>query len=681
MVVLRRKSTSTKVDKLAPFTFHGMQFREKKGQAVGDCPLCGKEGHFFVSLKTGQWDCKVCGKKGNSYTFLSLLHKQSEKTLKEVKEPLQTLSKNRKLPSVAFRDHRLGSDGNGRIYLPVFSPENANSLVGLRVYDGPDTKVLSTSGTSLHLLRGHLLHKDQKEKRVYLCEGDWDTIALEYLRTKVAKDGLVVGVPGASIFKQEWLPLFKGKEVYLCFDNDNAGQDGQAHVADKLIGIASSVKTLLWPAVAEGYDLNDFVSERLQTPKAAWRELHGMFIDHKRGNARDDPEKPKRKIKIPSFQAVLKEFGKQIHLDDDMRDCIAITLAAGLSIQIPGDPVWLFIIGPPGAGKTLVLKSMSASPLCHFESNLKPHALVSGMRLDDGSDASLIPLLKDRVLILKDYTEIRSQSVQTQEEIYGVLRGAFDGHVKVSFGNGLVREYDPCRFAMIAGVTHEIHGDNRASLGERFLKCEFLGKEHDPSAHIRAAITGMDKRAKGEHKLHELVGDFLSQEVNLKKLPKVPDWVVDRLTALVQIVAYLRASVVYSKAGDLNYRPQAEIGTRLGIQLFKEAQSLAVLFQKRIVDKACYRLIEKIAFDTATGFHLDLIRVLMHHYPQPRTREDIALEAKLATSTANRKLQSLLELKAVTKDRVSKAGAGQPAYGYRVEKKIANLWKVARIGE
>src|SRR4051812_44704485 len=57
----------------APFECLGVSLSESSGVNVsGDCPFCGKEDHFYVNQKTGQWDCKSCGKEGNLFTFLKM---------------------------------------------------------------------------------------------------------------------------------------------------------------------------------------------------------------------------------------------------------------------------------------------------------------------------------------------------------------------------------------------------------------------------------------------------------------------------------------------------------------------------------------------------------------------------------------------------------------------------------
>lgn len=47
----------------------------RSGQYIADCPLCGKEQHFYISRKTQMWDCKKCHEYGSIYKLLRLLDK------------------------------------------------------------------------------------------------------------------------------------------------------------------------------------------------------------------------------------------------------------------------------------------------------------------------------------------------------------------------------------------------------------------------------------------------------------------------------------------------------------------------------------------------------------------------------------------------------------------------------
>jgi len=120
------------------------------------------------------------------------------------------------------------------------------------------------------------------EGAVWLCEGEWDAIALRWLlkKAEVKAKVVVLGIPGASTFKDEWGPLFAGRDVVVAYDADQAGMEGAAKVSDKLKGVARRLRWLHWPAdVKEGWDLRDFVLEAKQGKdwKKAWNRLLGRL--------------------------------------------------------------------------------------------------------------------------------------------------------------------------------------------------------------------------------------------------------------------------------------------------------------------------------------------------------------------------------------------------------------------
>jgi hypothetical protein len=42
---------------------------------ISDCPLCGKNGHFYIQRDTQLWDCKKCGEEGNIIKLLVAVNK------------------------------------------------------------------------------------------------------------------------------------------------------------------------------------------------------------------------------------------------------------------------------------------------------------------------------------------------------------------------------------------------------------------------------------------------------------------------------------------------------------------------------------------------------------------------------------------------------------------------------
>lgn len=430
-----------------------------------------------------------------------------------------------------------------------------------------------------------------------------------------------------------------------------------------------------------------------KTAAKVWKELTALFEPFKQTDAAKpssilSPEKTREEVrakpkKVPSFQTVVREFRRHIHLDKNMEQALAVTFAVALSIRLPGDPVWLFLVGPAGSGKTLLLRSLEDSEHCHYESKLTSQTLVSGWNPSDGSDPSLLNSILGKCLILKDYTEVLTMPQAAQEEMYGTFRGIYDGQVSRSYGNGVVRAYRG-HISMVAGVTHAIHGDSRASLGERFIKYEFIRDDHDSEVHIRAAINGMDSMADAERSLRGISSAFLDQTIDLNKLSQPPEWLVTRLVGLSQVISFLRANVSrHWRHETLIHRPVPEIGTRLAKQLVKLAQCLAIVFGMKTIDRRCYQIIEQVAFDTCAGWHLDIIRVLMSRYPKALNVYELAELAQMSPKSVGQKCNDLLDLKAVRceKEKKINAGRGQPKNLYAVSEILARYWKKAKIGQ
>src|SRR6185295_20396517 len=128
-------------------------------------------------------------------------------------------------------------------------------------------------------------------------------------------------------------------------------------------------------------------------------------------------------------------------------------------------------------------------------------------------EPSLIPRLNEKVLVIKDFTSILGMNDNDKEEIFSILRDAYDGFCGKVFGNGVERSYKS-RFTVIAAVTPSIYdlGPRHSALGERFLKF-MMGDNlhHDQEEEIISrAIENVDRDSKIRTELSLVTGTFLS---------------------------------------------------------------------------------------------------------------------------------------------------------------------------
>lgn len=959
-------------------------FVQRNGHHVTSCPFCETTKHFYINTETGQSDCKKCGWKGNTYSFLRKIHEGFIAASTPASH--KALAKLRRIADwKIFDDAEIASipDGDNGIiaYVPHFN--RAGSLVNLRRWNGPGTRLIPVSGLSLHLFGEEVFGPKDKETvfdanddLIVICEGEWDALSFSAAYRKLHsndfrftlsesltdagakhsyKNLYVVAVPGADVFKDEWVAYFKDKNVLIAYDRDNAGERGVAKVSEKLSSVAKKLYKLVWPTnLPEKYDISDYFHDSRDDHAKAFTDLAQFctpiyLAENGGGGGEVAPVVRERIFKSrPSFQTVLKEYRKVLHLDRDMEDGLAAMFAVILSNQLPGDPVWLFVVGPPGclsgetvvelnragksfkakledvvkmynggtrgnkkwdseiptfirsrdsdgmirlfpllraissgkkqlyrvttvsgevvdatldhrfltqdgwkelrniqlvdslfvekkpertvgrikktayrtveglryhpsmrkksslrfrlpyhrvvveaylngleltdyisrlrtginlhglsflsdekivhhidgnsannsidnlevissaedharlhchegqwrkvvaktvlsriksieqlgvqdtfdltvgipgsegnflangivvhnSGKTTTLLTFADSPRCIFQSSLTPHSLISGYKMDDPEkDPSLIPRLIGNTLVLKDWTEIMSMPGIVQDDLYGVLRGAYDGRAEKTFGNGMERVYSPCHFSILAGVTPAIHSHSRSTLGERFLKLTFIRPgSHDPSTHILAALTGATTFFTKEVRLRSVAYEFLDTAV--EGPPEVPAKYIHRLAHLAQVIAELRAGVERSHSGDLCYRPQAEVGTRLAKQLQKLMQGLALVFGSKKADERCYQIAERVAFDSAVGWNLEITAAMINAYPKPLTALSLVELCRINKSNLNRRLGNMLELGLLNTVKLKKTTPGQPALGYLLNQRFVTLWKKAGI--
>lgn len=673
------------------FECHGVELTGTAGdQMIGVCPFCFKEGHFYVHRVKGLWDCKRCGKKGNLNGFLEEIGKRNERGFSE--SARTKLSSDRRLPATAFTNWGIGWDG-AHYTIPV--KDSFSRCVDLRIYK-PGSKLRATSGASLGLLGAERLVGGQNIP-LYVCEGEWDGIALEWLRTKLGKQVSIVAVPGASVFKNTWKSLFSGRDVILLYDNDSAGATGRDLITSKLQGLVRSIKSVDWPSgLPTGFDVRDFVVEgalRRKTPRACWEALNKLctpFGIRPSGEsevsqhqlAGSETPSPKGPGLAPEVfpPEIVEVYRKWLHLPSD--EVLRVMFGAVYANKLQGDPIWLFLVAPPGGSKSELLSSLSRSPLVESTTSLTPHSLVSGAHNFNGQDPSLLPKLNGRILVIKDFTTILSMHYSSRDEIFGVLRDAYDGRTEKTFGTGLKRSY-VSHFGIIAGVTSAIEafGTVHQSLGERFLKyrVDTGQKTLSEADRIRRALGNINRETQMRDELCQIATKVIAQNLP-EPLPTIPPVIFEYIVNLAQTCAMMRGVVARDRwSGQVAYKPSIEVGTRLAKQLAKMSMGIAMYLKQKEVDFGIYRTVRKLALDTAPDRIEEVVKQIWFKTEGNKDAalktNEISMATRLPTPTCFRILQDLELLKLV--DRIGKDNK----YEWRLNSKLEQLIKEGRVYE
>jgi len=149
-------------------------------------------------------------------------------------------------------DLRLLGWNGSRITIPIFNQSGGFAFFKLAKdpEDKSDSpKMLTSPGGHAELYGWERILANPEQ--IIICEGEFDRLALE-------SRGLaaVTSTGGAGTFRPEWAEAFSEiPNVYVCFDNDAAGQTGEERVA-RLIPHSKIVR--LPEEVGESGDVTDF---------------------------------------------------------------------------------------------------------------------------------------------------------------------------------------------------------------------------------------------------------------------------------------------------------------------------------------------------------------------------------------------------------------------------------------
>jgi hypothetical protein len=375
-----------------------------------------------------------------------------------------------------------------------------------------------------------------------------------------------------------------------------------------------------------------------------------------------------------TFEEVTEQYANWLLMDTDSIDALRLIYAVVFSVRIPGDPVWMYLVGPSGVGKTVLLSSLHSCPEIVYRSSITPNTLVSGWKQ---GDPSLIPQLDAKCFLLKDFTEVISMKDVIQEEVFSILRGAYDGYVERSYGNGVTREYT-CHFSMVAGVTGAIHGQTMrgAAMGDRFIKYQMRKSREVLRDQINTAMEGLYKESEMADELSALGQNFIESRINDIDVDKLicPPWVRQKVGYLVELVCWLRGSVIRSFHGAIEYRPEQEVGTRLAKQLIKLGWGLCIVEDKESIDWGIYTLLRRVALDTAEGFSFDIVRSAMKHGGQHVAIDILIEEADLPREELRSKLDDMVILRLLEPGRKKNPASLKAQSSWSVTRLVRKLW-------
>ncbi len=355
--------------------------------------------------------------------------------------------------------------------------------------------------------------------------------------------------------------------------------------------------------------------------------------------------------KLEAFKLVARKY---LYIEND--EYIDVVFGTILANRLDAIPVWIYLVGPPGGGKTVILESTNGHSFIYALTTLTDHTLMSGqIQQPNQPDPSLLPKLHGKVLIIKDFTTILSGKMDTAKAIFGQLRDAFDGTSKSTFGTGKETQYTS-KFGIIAGVTNVIdrHQHLVSDMGERFLTYRLpapsvteVRKRIEMASSITSAAIQTKAICGAAQNVLNLIGRSLDISEDLNQ----------ELCQMARFVAIARADVPrdgYTR--NILGHADPEIPTRLIKQFVALARGIASVREHTVVERVDIDLVKKVALDCIPRMRLSVFRVLLGSYPNSLQKVDVAEKLRLESGKKmiNEHLEDLLTLGIIKRSKKDK---------------------------
>ncbi len=518
-------------------------------------------------------------------------------------------------------------DADGRLLFEVvrYEPKDFRQ----RRPDGKGDWIYNLDGVQRVLYQlPEVLAAKERGEAIYVVEGEKDVESLRAL-------GLVATTNphGAGKWREEYGESLRGAHVVIIPDNDEVGRRHAEAVAKSLGGKAASVKVVELPS---GKDVSDWLCAG-GTKEALLRLVE---------QAACGPSRP-----ALSYPELVATFRRWLALPNEMP--LRFVLCTVIANRLPGDPLWAFIVGPSGDGKTELVNPLTGLEGVRPLDTLTVNTFLSGKQKKDPNASLLLRLPQGAILLMRDFTSVLEMHREKRDEIFSQLRKIYDGHLTRATGEGgeSAELSWTGKVGLVACVTPAIEGYRAfaTTLGERFLY--YYLPTPDRLTVAKAARRNRASLARMREELQEAVRRFFDG-LRIPPEVEVPEEIGDFIAEVADFVSRARSGVErdwYSPNKEITEIPDPEVPTRLSQQLDLLTCAHAVLMGRTSVESSDLELTRQVALACIPSHRRRLLALLFEAGDRELTTTEIANAIDLPTNTVRRYLEDLTALKLVAR--------------------------------
>lgn len=262
----------------------------------------------------------------------------------------------------------------------------------------------------------------------------------------------------------------------------------------------------------------------------------------------------RRRAKRP-LDDILHIITSEFAVADIMQYVIVLGIAA--AHYLPGEMLWVRIIGASRAGKTELLRCLTGHPDVAEMEMLTPASIRGG--LEGGK--KILDRIDGKLVVMKDMAALLGSRKDDRTAVFALFRNVKDGSLVSDYGTGEGVVYQKASFDWICGIADGGFTQARALqdlLGARFIDLDWVSAERLKAT--RKARQNNSRLSEVRKRLKETVHALLdtAKAADIGELPQAD---AEQIEVLADLAAWARSPVVRGQGGEVLHVPKPELGT------------------------------------------------------------------------------------------------------------------------
>lgn len=211
------------------------------------------------------------------------------------------------------------------------------------------------------------------------------------------------------------------------------------------------------------------------------------------------PQAPPARAAIDQLLDAMRGY---LHLETTDHVLFALAVAVGSRVET-GEPLWGLVVGPASSGKTEAVRMLDEVAQEHPDELTAP-SLLSWSKGKEPRQVGILARVGDPgFLTVADFSTVLATSDKGgRDQLFALLRRAYDGHVSRDLGNSPRALTWAGRLTLLAACTPVIdsYSSHSDALGPRWLFCRL--KEQETATKRATGRKALRAGELGEHRSH-----------------------------------------------------------------------------------------------------------------------------------------------------------------------------------